>query len=495
MRLARLLPRILIAALLAAGPTACHRGDDGGIHVAVIGDPASPFETGPRLSPAAQLIRGATSEGLVAFDEEGRVIPALADRWIVTDDGLSYIFRLRDGAFGSGIGTVPAAPASQARTALLQSLAALRNTPLALDLAAIDEVRAMAGRVVEIRLSHPEPDLLLLLAQPELGLRRAHVESPMTLRRSGNLAILAALPPEKRGLPAVEDWASRNQPVRLSAMPAADALRAFAAGRADVVLGGDFADLPRISRLALGRSRPRFDAVTGLFGLQVASAQGLLAVPANRQALAEAIDRDAIGAALGIAGWVATTRIVPPGAEGDSGQVDERWPGMPIAARQADAAAAIAAWLRSHHEPARVRIALPQGPGADRLFARLQADFAAIGVTADRVAAGAPADLRLLDIVARRGRPGWYLNQLSCAAGRGACSELADATAQRAAAATDPATAADLWSQAEATLTQANTFLPIGQPVRWSLAAGESPGFVANRWAIHPLIRLAASSN
>ncbi|MBU6269414.1 MAG: ABC transporter substrate-binding protein [Sphingomonadales bacterium] len=489
MRLARPLARTLIATLLAGAVASCHRGDDGGVRVAVIGDPASPFETGARLSPAAQLVRGATVEGLVAFDEEGRVVPALADRWIVADDGLSYIFRLRDGAFGTG-----SAPATQARAALLQAIAGLDGTPLALDLAAIDEVRAMAGRVVEIRLSRPEPDLLLLLAQPELGLRRPRAESPMTLRRSGSLAILAALPPEKRGLPALEDWAQRNRPVRLSAMNAADALSAFAARRVDYVLGGDFADLPRIGLLSLGRSRPRFDTVAGLFGLQVTAAQGVLSTPATREAVAKAIDRDAIGPALGIAGWIATTRIVAPGLDGDSGQVDERWQGMTIAARQAQAAATIAAWAKGRHEPARVRIALPQGLGADALFARLQADLAAIGIAADRVGPSAPADLRLLDLVARRARAGWFLNQLSCTAGRGACSELADAAAQRAATA-EPSVAADTWAQAEATLTQANTFIPLGQPIRWSLAASEGPGFSANRWAVHPLLRLATTPN
>ena len=44
-------------------------------------------------------MRAATTEGLVGLDAEGQVIPALADRWIVTDDGRSFIFRLRDGTW------------------------------------------------------------------------------------------------------------------------------------------------------------------------------------------------------------------------------------------------------------------------------------------------------------------------------------------------------------------------------------------------------------
>ena len=78
-------------------------------------------------------------------DERGRVIPALADRWIVTDDGLSYIFRLRDGDWPDKTPIT----GETARTALLQAISALRGTPLGSDLAAIGEVRAMAGRVSE----------------------------------------------------------------------------------------------------------------------------------------------------------------------------------------------------------------------------------------------------------------------------------------------------------------------------------------------------------
>ena len=86
----------ILAALLLAG---CGPARDRIVEVAVIGEAEAPFVTGARLPVAAQLLRSATAEGLVGFDERGRVIPALADRWIVTDDGLSYIFRLRDGTW------------------------------------------------------------------------------------------------------------------------------------------------------------------------------------------------------------------------------------------------------------------------------------------------------------------------------------------------------------------------------------------------------------
>src|SRR5579872_6281701 len=89
---------LLVGLLLAA----CGSSKDAAVTVVAIGDPSAPFEKGARLSPPARLVRGATAEGLVGFDEQGQIVPALADRWIVTDDGLSYIFRLRDGTWADG---------------------------------------------------------------------------------------------------------------------------------------------------------------------------------------------------------------------------------------------------------------------------------------------------------------------------------------------------------------------------------------------------------
>ena len=88
-------------ALAAAGAVflaGCGRGQ-GPLKAVFIDSPGAMFAAGNRLSPGAQHVRAATDAGLVTLDQKGEVVPALADRWIVTDDGLSYIFRLRDGAW------------------------------------------------------------------------------------------------------------------------------------------------------------------------------------------------------------------------------------------------------------------------------------------------------------------------------------------------------------------------------------------------------------
>ena len=41
-------------------------------------------------------------EGLLEFDADLRVVPALADRWSVSEDGLRYHFKLREATFHDG---------------------------------------------------------------------------------------------------------------------------------------------------------------------------------------------------------------------------------------------------------------------------------------------------------------------------------------------------------------------------------------------------------
>ncbi|MBC2665071.1 ABC transporter substrate-binding protein [Novosphingobium flavum] len=459
------------------------------LDVVVIGAPTAAFEDGVRLPPAAQLVRGATAEGLVALDAQGRVIPALADRWIVTDDGLSYIFRLRDGLWRDG----GAITGDSARAALRQSLAALQGTALAQEFAAIDEVRAMAGRVVEIRLIRPAPDLLQLLAQPELGLLRGREGAgPMALSREGNIALLSPIAPERLGLPQPQDWAAGVRRIRLFSLPGADAVRRYAEGGTDLVLGGRFETFALAQSVAsLSRRDLRLDPVQGLFGLVAVSANGPLGEAAVREALAMTVDRDALASEIGVGGWAATTRIVATGAPGDLGTIGERWTDLALDRRRTEAAARIKRWEAGHQKFPKLRLVLPEGPGGDVLFARLAADFAAIGVPLERAAAGSAGDLQLLDIVARYAHPEWYLAQLSCAARRGICSAAADARLGEALAETAVDKRAALLAEAEAELTSANVFIPLGEPVRWTLVRGTIPGFASNSAGFHPLPPLA----
>lgn len=473
----------LALALLAA---ACGQAGDVPVDAVVIGKDGAAFEKGVRLSYAGQQVRAATSEGLVALDEQGRVIPALADRWIVTDDGLSYIFRLRDGTWLDG------APldAATAVSAVRRALAGVGGTPLAEENSGISAIVARAGRVIEIQLSGPNPDLLQFLAQPELGLvRNGRGAGPMRLAREGSAAILSPIAPGKRGLPDVAGWEDRVRVMKLRTLSTTGAIDRFERGDAVLVMGGRMEGYPLARDVGIARGKVELDPVAGLFGLAVAGTGGFLASAENREAIAMAIDRDSLASALGADGWVPTTRIVAPGMEGDPGTVGERWSGETFDARQTVASGRISRW-EAGHGPIVLKLALPEGPGADILFSSIARDMAAIGIEARRVGEGAPADLRMVDAVARFPRASWFLAQLSCSARGAPCSPEADRLAAQARRMPDMARRAALFAEAEAELTRANVFVPLGQPLRWSLLRRNVTGFAPNRWGVHPLMAL-----
>ena len=82
-------------------------------------------------------------------------MPGLADRWIVTDDGLSYLFRLRE---GSWIGSAKLS-AVTARSALMQGLAALRGTALGKDLRAAQAAAYAAVECIHFEGAHFRRDI------------------------------------------------------------------------------------------------------------------------------------------------------------------------------------------------------------------------------------------------------------------------------------------------------------------------------------------------
>lgn len=477
-------------ALLLALPimlSACGQENEGTLRLSVIGSPDAVSENLAALSPAGRLLRAASTEGLVSFDAQGRVVPALADRWIVTDDGESYIFRLRDGKWPDGSPIT----AETARLQLKRALAALRGTPLANDLAEVAEIRAMAGRVIEIRLASPVPDLLTLLAQPELALTpKGRGTGPMDLQKEGQVLNLSLIPPERRGLPAEPDFATRARTLRVRLETAQAAVDRFNAGEIDLVLGGKLDSLPLAGASGLLRGNVQLDPVIGLFGLSVQNSDGFLADPQNREALAMTVDRDALTGAFNIRGWQPTSRLVSPDVDDDLGTAGERWTDMTLEQRRAAASARVARWKESGQPLPPLRLALPEGPGSRLVLNRLVADFAAIGVQLRAVPETAVADLRLVDTVARYGRATWFLNQLSCAA-TPVCSAEGDARVANARIAMDPQQRARLLAEAELAITAANGFIPFARPLRWSLVRSSVIGFAPNPWGWHPLPPLA----
>ena len=77
-------------------PLRLRRPESGPIEVSAIGGP--PRLANPNLEPLdppTAFLTEAVAQGLVRFDAAGEIEPALAQSWIVSDDGLRYTFRIR----------------------------------------------------------------------------------------------------------------------------------------------------------------------------------------------------------------------------------------------------------------------------------------------------------------------------------------------------------------------------------------------------------------
>jgi len=481
---------ILLAALLAG---ACHgSAQQQPLRVAVLGESGD----GPALLDNA--LRAATTEGLVSLDEEGKVVPGLAERWIVADEGRGYIFRLRDSAWKDGTKLT----GETAKQALRRAIAAQKGAALGRDLAIIEDIRAMAGRVIEIRLAQPMPNFLQLLAQPELGLEhRGEGAGPMRVKRVDGLDWLTPVSPDARGLPMPEGWAAMVRPLAVRRMAAERAVAELAAGQVDVVLGGRLTDLVPVQRGLLNQRSVRFDMAPGLLGLTVEKDNGFLAVPTNRSALAMAIDRAALVGAMGVPGWSATTRLISPGI--GEVQMGERWADMDMEQRRAVARERVAVWIKARKAAAgaqdkgpdglELTLAMPAGAGSNILFARLAEDMGAIGLRLRRVGLRDSADLRLLDEVARYPAPVWFFNQLHCAV-RSICVPGVDQLVAQTLNVEAPLIPA-LYAEAERETLDANLFIPLALPVRWTLAGNGLRGLAANPQGVHPFYPLATAAH
>jgi oligopeptide transport system substrate-binding protein len=184
--------RAALLALLAAGLVACGGGDRDAPSPDGRGQAAAERQTlrrgnGPepdtldpqraRTDAAFNILRD-LFEGLTTIGPDGEPRPAAAESWQVSEDGLEYTFRLREGLRWSNgdalvaadyvagmrrlVDPATASPYAQVFDPVVNAAAIVRGKapPAALGVSAPDE------RTVVIRLQHPAPYLLGLLAQP-----------------------------------------------------------------------------------------------------------------------------------------------------------------------------------------------------------------------------------------------------------------------------------------------------------------------------------------
>src|SRR5215218_10296002 len=96
------LGRLLLAAAMLS-LAGCGEEHKGPIRISAIG--GAPHLVNPNLQPldpSSAFLAEAIAQGLVRFDAAGEIEPALAQSWVVSDDGLRYTFRIRRATWTDG---------------------------------------------------------------------------------------------------------------------------------------------------------------------------------------------------------------------------------------------------------------------------------------------------------------------------------------------------------------------------------------------------------
>lgn len=482
--------------LIAAGCSAFK--SNGPVRVAAMGapDPQASLISG-EPNAATMVLLDATAQGLISYDGEGQIEPGLAERWTVTADGRSYIFRIREARWPDG----KRVTAQQVAAVLRAYIAPTSKHPLAHDFVEVETIHAMTDSVVEIRLSVPQPAILDLLAQPSMAIASRTKGwdrgwGPMRVVAKGKALIFTPTPDPLTDQPdgAEPQSADPARSVEMVGTSAPRALARFNNGYADAVIGGRFSELPYFQTSGIARSRLSVDPAPGLFGLAFVREDGFLAEVEHRAALAGLIRRDRLIEAFGLADWTPQNSLRPPVLPRSTLPAPQlpEWESSADSARVALASRLISEWRAQGETLAPLRIALPQGIGSHILFAYIAADLRRVGVESERVAMDAKADLRLIDEVAPNDDPIWALRRLNCRRDT-LCSESAAAIIAKANVHIDASQRLDLIAEAESELLRHSPFIPIATPLRWSVTSLRLTGLRPNARAHHPLNRLIAA--
>jgi oligopeptide transport system substrate-binding protein len=307
--------------------------------------------------------------------------------------------------------------------------------------------------------------------------------------RSPQVATLAPAPDPDRDPDDDDAQPKADSHVQLIAERPALAVARFATKESDLVSGGTFDDWPLLAAADVTPANLRIDPAAGLFGLAIKSRDGFLESAANRAAIAEAIDRDALVRALA-PNWAGMLQLLPDRLDSTADPALPAWAALPLDQRIADARAKVAAWQASAPGPITLRIAMPPGPGATIVYAYIAAALYRIGITPQRVGPEAAAELRLVDSVAPYDSARWYLRN-ACQP----CSSPAAAEIEAARDAPDLVQRAQHIAAADKALAGDTAFIPLATPLRWSLVALRLDAWQRNSRAWHPLNHLRNDTN
>lgn len=151
---------VIAGSLLLSG---CAPGaDDGGASSTqefriIASEPAGGFDPATAVTQASLRVMELLYDTLVDYDEDNNLIPMIAEDWEISEDGLSYVFDIRDATFSDGSKIT-------AEDVVYSIDRAREGEAMSARLAPIDAVEATGDDEVTVTLSSPSRVLLNALA-------------------------------------------------------------------------------------------------------------------------------------------------------------------------------------------------------------------------------------------------------------------------------------------------------------------------------------------
>ena len=207
----------------------------------------------------------------------------------------------------------------------------------------------------------------------------------------------------------------------------------------------------------------------------------------NREILSMAIDRPALLTSFpSVTAWKSRLKIVPEALDVEGINAYPDWSSMNMQDRIAFAQNHVRGWKATEGPVVPLTIAMPNSAGTRIAFLRIQSDLRRVGLDARKVDMNEDADAILLDIIASNDSARWFLTQLTCDR-TDVCLNDADDLIAQADAAQSLEEQARLFAETEQLLVNHYNYIPLGVPVRWSLARPAQLGFAVNPRGWHPL--------
>lgn len=467
--------------------------------------------------------------GLVTVDGAGQIAPGVAKSWVVSPDGLSYVFRLRQSTWSDGAPVT----ADTFVYSFYRLFDAKNPNPLVRDFLTIQNadliwqrkkrvtalgVAALAPDVLEIRLDKPQPEFLTLLATPGVAPVPLHsfdkgryprwpapsklvVNGPYLIESMGSVQVRL-----KQNYKYTISGAEKRLPVQfnLQADPA-KSLSQFLGGDLDIV---DARHLP--SDVLFGDSRlrrqlrqePEWTSVS----LALNQTVGTLRDSKLRTALAMMIDRQAmIESVFRQADYQISYSLVPPLLTSYSTPAQPDWAALTMDQRLADARRLLTEKGISAEHPLQLSLLIEAAPESEAVANYLADQLKSHGVVLTveplparkfwRVVRQRKYQIALWSLTTTTDRPDIFFRAQMCGQLRenvtGYCNTEVDALLFAGMKEADAAKRSGAFRQAERLILQDMPAISLYVPKRRTLVSDRLVGWQDNASGRHPLERLS----